>query len=335
MNEQKIYLEKLAKEVLEYIKPHNFIRNNVTYRAGKLTVQGKVFNLKKKNRIIVVGAGKATLEMAESMHKLLKNRITTGYISVPHAPQKNIGPILVRRASHPLPNQEGVKNAKAILNLVKSADKDDMVICLMSGGGSALLPYPIPPLTLRQKVSITNQLLRCSADIKEINSIRKHLSLVKGGRLAQAAMPAELIAIYISDVIGDPLDVIASGPTVADKSSSTDALAVLQRCGIHSDLAEKIIKQNETPYYLEPKNVHNFIIGSNSQALKYIKRLLNKKGFRPLMLTSRLFGESREAALVLSSIAQEVVDSGQPVRAPAALIIGGETTVTVKGKGKG
>ncbi|MBU0732293.1 DUF4147 domain-containing protein [Patescibacteria group bacterium] len=300
-----------AEIILKAIEPKKLVRENFPDTSSY-------------NNIFVVGAGKASLPMAEETYKILGKKIKAGHINVPDAYQNKIGPISVTKAGHPHPTASGVSGAKKILKICEKAQEGDLVIALISGGGSALLPLPAEGLTLKEKIKLTDDLLKCGANIKEINTIRKHASKIKGGRLAEAAMPATLIGLYISDVIGDPLDMIASGPTVADPTTSQDAARILKKyCKKRNKKLEKIVLENESPKSLPKGKVKNFIIGSNKLALEAIK---NKCDCR--VLTSELEGEAREVAKML-------IKEIKKMEKPALLIAGGETTVTVRGKGHG
>ncbi len=325
----------IAESVLKCIQPDQLIKKAVQLKRNVLTVQGDAYNLSNYKNIYVVGAGKASYGMAVALHELLGSRITAGYINVPAVPKKKIGSIIVNKASHPYPNASGVRGANNIVELVQTATSDDLVICLMSGGGSSLLPLPIQGITLQEKASLTERLMKRSADIFELNAVRKHISAIKGGRLAEAAAPATVVSLIMSDVLGDALDVIASGPTVMDSSARADALEVLERYKVGSKKIKKIISEHETPKRLDSKQVHNYIVGNNHIALEEISYAAKQHKLNPLLLTSTIRGEAKDVAQVLTSIAQEVYDHNRPVKKPAIIIAGGETTVTVLGNGSG
>ena len=324
----KVLLD-LADQALEFVQPENLIKQQVKLKGNKLYIQNKIFNLDKFENIYVIGAGKASYQMAVSINKLLKKRITGGYINVPQAITKKIGNIKINKASHPYPNQAGVNGAKQILKIAEKADKNDLVICLMSGGGSALMPLPLSPLILKEKIKITDKLLKCSADIKEINCIRKHVSQIKGGRLAQAAMPAAIVSLYISDVVGDDLNCIASGPTVSDPTTISQALEILKKYNINNKKIINIIKNNESPKKLNNKKVFNYIIGSNKQVVKYLNKKISKK-YKIINLGSEIQGEAKLVGKKLINKAKKI-----KFKKPVIMIGGGETTVKIIGKGKG
>lgn len=322
--EQKILLD-LVEATLAFLQPDLLIKNKVKLQNNKLKIENKTFNLSKYKNIYVVGAGKATYKMAEAINRLLKGKIKEGYINVPVAKTKKIGKIIVNKATHPLPNKSGLDGVKKILSIVQKAKKDDLVICLISGGGSALMPLPSQNLTLDDKINLTKRLLSSKANIHEINTVRKHISQIKGGRLALEALPATIVSIYISDVIGDDLAFIASGPTVSDKTTILDAIKILKKYKITDKKIIEAIKINESPKKLPKNKVFNFIIGSNNKVLDHLKEQAEKKGYKVSILKEFLKGEAKTTSKKLLKIAK-----------PKTLTIaGGETVVNLKGKGQG
>ncbi|MFH0818615.1 MAG: DUF4147 domain-containing protein [Patescibacteria group bacterium] len=324
----KILLD-LAENALEFLQPKNIIKNQVKLTNNKLIIQNKIFDLKKYKNIYIIGAGKATYKMAVAVNKLLKNKITAGYINVPQVKTKKIGKIVVNKASHPFPNQSGVNGAKQILEIAKKADNNDLVICLMSGGGSALMPLPAKGFMLLEKTKLTDKLLKCSANINEINCVRKHISAIKGGRLAEAALPATIISLYISDVISDDLSTIASGPTVADKTTSQKAISILKKYNINDKKIINIIKNNESPKKIDTKKIFNYIIGNNSQAVEHLIATTKNKKYKVINLGSKIQGEAK-------LVSRELVNKAKKIKTKKTLLIGGgETTVKVVGNGYG
>lgn len=328
----------LADSALQCLQPTQLVQSAVKLTGSVLRVQGKRYQLKQYKHVYVVGAGKATYGMAQGIMSLLGKRISGGTINVPVAHTKQLGKIQVITATHPFPDQTTVAGAAKILATLQHATADDLVICLMSGGGSSMLALPRPGITLAEKNSVVKQLMHASADIIELNTVRKHLSLTKGGQLA-AATQADLLSLVISDVFGDQLDIIASGPTVADQSTCADAIAVLDKYKLCRDTTGKkirhVIQQVETVKQLDPQRVFTTVIGNNQIALQLIAAQAKQAGITPLILTSFLRGEAKEVAQVLTSIAREVATYQRPMKSPALLIAGGETTVKVLGKGQG
>ena len=277
------------------------------------------------DRIFVVGAGKAGATMARATEAVLGNRIAGGLIAVKE--RVCAGRIEVVETGHPVPDERGVRAAERIAAIVRDAGARDLVVCLISGGASALLPAPTIPLP--EKRRITEELLARGATIHEMNTVRKHLSMLKGGQLAKLAAPARVLALILSDVVGDDLEVIGSGPTVADSSTVALARAVARKFRVRLPARGLV----ETPKRLS--NVENVIIGSNRLAMDAGAAKAQGLGYNTLLLSSQIEGEAREVAMVHAGIAQEIRATGHPVQTPACVLSGGETTVTLRGQGKG
>ena len=331
---------------LEAVDPVSAVRRCVGVDHGQLIVGDKIVDLSHVNNIFVVGAGKASGAMAAALEEILADRITNGLVVVKYGHAVDLSHISLVEAGHPLPDKKGQEGAERILKLAGKACKNDLVICLMSGGGSALLPSPGPGLILADKQDTIQALLSCGAGIHEINTIRKHISRIKGGRLALAVHPAGMISLILSDVVGDDLDVIASGPTVPDPSTFQDCMEILSKYRIADKLpkainkhlaggAEGKIKETPKPGHRAFANTNHFIIGNNFQALSSARLFAESLGYNTVMLTSLLTGETKDAAHFHAAIIREITQSGHPASPPACLISGGETTVTLKGNGKG
>lgn len=297
-------------------------------------------------RVIVVGAGKGSAPMAQAVEEVLGGRVWGGVVCVKDGHGAPLERVRVFEASHPVPDGRGVRAAQEILALVRDTGEEDLVVSVLSGGGSALLTLPAPGVDLDDLRALTDLLLASGADIGEINVLRKHLSQVKGGRLAAAARPARVVNLVLSDVVGDRLDVIASGPFSADPSTFAQAQEILGRYGL-ADRVPSAVRRTleagergeipETPKEGDPAlgGVVHAVVGSNRLSLEAAAEKARALGFRPLILSSRLQGEAREAARFLTAIAVESRVSGDPVPPPACLLAGGETTVTLRGGGKG
>ncbi len=293
-------------------------------------------------RTIVVGAGKAAASMAAAVDAHWpENRPLTGLVVTRYgygvAPLRRIEVI---EASHPVPDAAGYDAARKILDLVRGLGPDDLVLCLISGGGSALLSLPAPGVSLADKQAINRALLKSGANIHDMNCVRKHLSAIKGGRLAAAAAPARVVSLIISDVPGDNPSVIASGPTVPDLSTVAEARAVLKRYDIAAPPSVRALLEDEkaeTPKPGDPVFARSSIrmIATPQASLEAAARIARQAGVQPLILGDALEGEASEVGRVMSGIARQVVVHGQPAPAPCVLISGGETTVTVRGKGRG
>ena len=281
--------------------------------------------------VYVLGAGKASARMSQAVERLLGRRITAGLINVKYGHTARLRRIALNECGHPMPDENGLRGAQRILEMASAATERDLVICLISGGASALLPLPPPSVTFEEKQRITSDLLKCGATIHEFNCVRKHLSAIKGGNLARAAAPATVVTLILSDVIGDDLDVIGSGPTVPDHTTVADAAAILKKYNIPAPLLTETPKPGDPAF----RRVRNVVVGSNRLAVNAAAAEAKALGFRPLVLSTFVEGETREVARVHAAIAKEVLASGRPVRSPACLISGGETTVTIHGNGLG
>lgn len=340
----------LALKSLEYalnvVDPKQLMKSKLSLKNSILKVDGHSFYLKKFKNVYVIGGGKASGSMAETLEQNLGKYITNGIVNIPCGSKHKTGIIKLHEASHPIPDESGVEGTRRMLQIAEQAKKEDWVICLISGGGSSLMPLPRGGITINDKREITDALLKCGATINEINTVRKHISDFKGGWLAKKAYPATILNLILSDVVGDPLGFIASGPTVPDSTTFSDAIKVLKKYGLWDKASASIKKVlsdgerrliPETPKATDKafKKVYNIVIGNNRFASLAAREHLRSAGLNTLLLTSTLEGEARHAGVMLASIAREVALSGNPVPKPAGIIAGGETTVTVTGKGSG
>ena len=339
------HLIEIFNAALAAVDPYHAVIRSITFEKNCLHAAGAAYELDAFSRLLVVGAGKATARMALAIEDVLGDRITEGLIVVKEghaAPLKTIKQV---EASHPVPNEAGVEGTKRIAELVRVADEKTLVICLLSGGASALLVAPMNSLTLNDKQEVTSLLLRAGASIEELNAVRKHLSAVKGGRFAKAACPAQVVTLVLSDVIGDRLDVIASGPTARDSTTFADALAVIEKYRLKKKIPMRVLSFLERGLDgREPETVksgdsclhktRNVIIGGITQALSAANEKARQLGFAPEVITAELQGEARDAARFLASAAHRAHDAQRPGER-RCLLSGGETTVTVKGQGKG
>jgi glycerate 2-kinase len=289
-------------------------------------------NPKAYQNIFVIGAGKASAQMARAVERMLGALITAGEINVKDGHGAKLRRIKINECGHPIPDQRGVAGARRIAQIASQAGLDDLVICLISGGASALLPLPASSISLVQKQKITRSLLACGASIHEINCVRKHISTIKGGQLARLAYPSTLLTLVLSDVVGDDLDVIGSGPTIPDRSTIADARAILSKYGIPNSLPMEETPKPGDKVFQKTRNV---IVGSNALAVDAAAIEAGRLGFNTLVLSTSLVGEAREVARVHAAIAREIQVAGRPVTVPACVISGGETTVTIRGKGLG
>ncbi|NNG24834.1 glycerate kinase type-2 family protein [Telluria aromaticivorans] len=291
-----------------------------------------------KGRTVVLGAGKAAARMAEAVERHwqgpLEGLVVTRYGH--GAPTRQVEVI---EAGHPVPDTAGEDAARRMLALAESLGPDDLVLCLVSGGGSALMSLPAPGISFEEKRALNEALLRCGAPIGEMNCVRRHLSSIKGGRLALACYPARVVTLVVSDVPGDDPAVVASGPTVPDGSSGDAALAILDKYGIAASSAVRALLANPqaTLRADDLRLAHNetHVIVTAQQALEAAAEAARAAGYTPLILSSSMEGEARDVALVHASIARQVVAHGQPLQAPCVILSGGETSVTVRGRGRG
>lgn len=292
-----------------------------------------------KGRTIVVGAGKASAAMAAAFEKFWPGECS-GLVLTRYGYAVPCRKIEIAEAAHPVPDANGERTARRILQAVQGLSKDDLVVCLMSGGASALLALPADGLTLADKQAVNKALLMSGANITEMNCVRKHLSAIKGGRLAAAAAPAKVVTLLISDVPGDDPAVIGSGPTVPDPTTYADALAIVRRYGIDPPAAAlKRLEagQDETPKPGDPRLAGGEVrmIAAPQASLEAAAAVARAAGVTPVILGDAIEGEARHVAMVHAGIARQVARHGQPAKAPCVLLSGGETTVTVRGKGRG
>jgi glycerate 2-kinase len=331
---------------LKAVDPIEAIKRCLKMEGEDLKVNGKTYSLRDYKHISIIGGGKAGAPMASAVEEILGDRITKGVINVKYGHVSQLKRVKLNEVGHPIPDQKGASGAEEIVGLLEQMGSNDLVICLISGGVSALLPSPIEGISLKDKQKMTNLLLESGANINEINAIRKHISKLKGGGLARLAYPSTLIAFILSDVVGDPLDVIGSGPTVPDKSTFGDCMTILRKYNLLKKIPKSIKDRmqrgirgeiEETPKSGNPifEKTHNMIIGSNIIAVKAAERRARELGFKPLILSTFIEGETREVAKVHAAIAKEIVKTNHPIGPPACIISGGETTVTIRGKGLG
>lgn len=331
---------------LKVVEPGRAIRALCRLDGDCLNIDGRDYDLTRYRKIVVIGAGKAGAPMAKALEELLGNRIAAGLICVKYGHVETLKLIETVEAGHPVPDDNGVAAARRILDMAAAADETTLILCILSGGGSALLPLPVAGVSLGAKQETTKILLACGATIHEINAIRKHLSAIKGGNLARAAAPATLVSLILSDVVGDDLDSIASGPCVPDSRTYDDCLAILDKYDIEGQVPAAVLKHlragrdgavSETPKAGEPlfEATQNVIVASNFDALLAAKEKADGLGYETVLLSSMLEGETRDVAANHVAIAREMRNHGFPAQPPACLLSGGETTVRIRGAGLG
>jgi hydroxypyruvate reductase len=333
---------RIFSAALEAADPVQAVRRHVRLQRDSIIAGRHRYRLDEFQDIYVVGAGKASARMGVAVEAMLGRRITGGLINTKYGHRAKLRWIESNECRHPIPDRNGEIGAARIAEIASGAVAKDLVICLISGGASALMPLPAPPVTLDEKQETTRLLLECGANIHEINCVRKHISLVKGGQLARLAYPATVLTLILSDVMGDDPDVIGSGPTVPDRSTFPDAAAIFEKYGIQKRVPPGVRKRIQAGLEETPKpgdrifkRVRNIIVGSNRLAVDAAAREARSLGFRTMVLSTFLQGEAREVARVHAAIVKEIRAMGRPIRPPACLISGGETTVTIRGSGLG
>jgi hydroxypyruvate reductase len=338
----------IFRAALAAADPSAAILRHVRVGDGVLLAGRVRYPLRGIRKIHVVGAGKAGAAMAQAIERLKLPAVQRGasLVNVKYGHLAKLRWIELNECGHPVPDERGVRGAERIAEIATAAGADDLIICLISGGASALLPLPAPPVTLEEKQAVTRLLLASGATIHEINAVRKHISRIKGGQLAGMAYPARVLALMLSDVIGDDLDVIGSGMTAPDASTFASAKAVLEKYAI-LDRAPAHVRERleagargevrETPKRDDPAfaRVRNLIVGSNRLAVDAAAAHARQLGFHTMVLSTQIEGENREIARMHAAIAKEIALYGRPLRRPACLISGGETTVTLRGNGLG
>lgn len=322
--------------------PERVVRDSLALSDGVLTIQGEQFTLGDTGRVLVAGGGNAAGTAATALEGVLGDRIASGIVVTDDpSPTDRID---VLPGDHPVPSERGVESTRQLLSLVEDAEEADLVLAPITGGGSALMPAPAEGIELADLQSLTDALLDSGAAIDEINAVRKHLSVLKGGGLARAAAPATVVALVFSDVVGNDLDTIASGPMAPDGTTYADALAVLGRYDVAApdavrDRLERGARGDipETPGPGDSlfDRVHNYVLADGLTAVEAAAAEADDAGYTPLVLSSRIRGEATEAAKTHAAIAEECRASGNPAEPPVALVSGGETTVTGPGDGTG
>jgi len=339
---------EVALDVIECaikaVDPYEAVRKLVCIESGRELIVGDLrCDLSKAGNMFVVGAGKATFPIAQALDEILGEGIKRGIINVKRGEKRRLKNIKVTEAGHPIPDKAGLEGAKEIMDIAKEAKEGDLVFCIITGGASALMPLPVEGISLEDKKEITRLLLKCGASIDEINAIRKHISAIKGGRLAMYIHPAEVInLIVVDEVAGLPW-----GPTVPDTTTFKDAVCALKKYDLWGKIPDSVRKHIEMgladssletpkPKDFEGLKVHNVILATNKTACETARKRAEELGYNSIILSTVLEGESREAGVVLASVAREIEESGKPLKPPCALILGGETTVTITGQpGKG
>jgi hydroxypyruvate reductase len=332
---------QIFRQAVHAVEPSVLLPKFIQRKEKELRLGDQVFSRGSLNNIYVIGAGKASASMGSVAEELLGDLISEGIIVTKSGHELSLKKIRCIQAGHPIPDENGVLAGKEITRLAEKAGENDLIIALFSGGASALLADSAPGITLKELQFVSDLLLKAGADIYEMNTVRKHLSLIKGGQLSQKAYPATVVSFILSDVIGDKLDVIASGPTVADTSNFADACKVIEKYGVEEKIPSSVLsrlkKGKEGEIADTPKagdrifsRTHNFLIGANKIALQSAADKAAALGYHTKIMSDSMSGEAKKNAVEL---VQQIINYPGPT--PACLLVGGETTVTVKGSGKG
>jgi glycerate 2-kinase len=341
---------RILNAALNSVEPSNALTHYVHRDGHLLVLSDRIYPLDEFERIFLIGFGKASTPMAYSMAKILGDQLSRGIVITKEGYRNSeifsITQLQIFEAGHPIPDERGLEATRKVQDLLSTTSASDLVFCLISGGGSALLTNPATGLTLAEIQDMTNLLLECGATINEINTLRKHVDQVKGGGIVEMAAPAKVVSLILSDVVGDPLDIIASGPTVPDRSTYKDAMKIIDDYDLRARLPASIIKYleagllgevPETPKHeaFNFEDIQNQVIGSNYIAAKAAVEQAIIDGFHAQILTTFLQGEARIAADFLMTVLKQISISGEPIQRPACVVVGGETTVKIRGNGLG
>ncbi len=333
-------------EALQAANPYKCVSEKLSLKNNRLEIDSKKYELESFKNIYVIAFGKASTEMALALEHSLGSFITDGIVVSNHDLAPEYKKLKYIRSSHPIPDEKSIKAGKKVVDLLEITTKNDLVIFLISGGGSSMVALPSEGLSLHEKRNVTGILLKSGVDTYGLNTIRKHISQIKGGGLLKKALPSQVVTLILSDVVGDKLDGIASGPTVPDETTFEECWKVIEALRLENRIPPQVIlhlergKLGEIPDTLKKqdfdhKKVQTVIVGNNLKSLVSAKRKAKELGYNALVLSSQMNGEAREIAKAVSSIALEIERYDLPIKKPACLIFGGETTVTVTGSGKG
>ena len=342
---------RILASAIHAVEPKQAVYRHLFRSGNQLLISGRSYHLDDYEQIIIVGAGKAGSPMVEAIEEIVPDRQLDGLVITKEGYISESSSLTHRRiqlveAGHPIPDSRSIAATKQIIYLLEQTNQETLVICLLSGGGSALMVSPVEGVSLFDLQTLTTELLRCGASINEMNTLRKHLDQIKGGNLARLAAPAHVISLILSDVVADPLDVIASGPTVPDTTTFDDAKQILEKYQITEKIPRSIYEhishgvdgfKSENPKPTDPifQNVNNVIIGSNQLAAQAALDRAKVEGLNTIFLTSYLQGEACQAGRFVAALARQIAKDGNPIPRPACIILGGETTVTLAGNGKG
>ena len=339
-NGERSRLDKIFSAGLGVADATKCVSDKLIIKDNVLFLSDKKYNLTKQKKIFLISFGKAAYQMAKGAYKVLGKRITKGLIISNTQPKNKISNFKFILSTHPVPDERSLKAANSILNILATTRKDDLVFFLISGGGSAMIASPDKNVTMEDKRITTQLLLRSGVDTNTLNTVRKKISKIKGGGLLKEAYPSKVITLILSDVVGDKIDIIASGPSLPDKSSAKDAWREICELGIENKLPPRVVINLENPIKEDVKKIkypsHNtFLVGNNLSSLQAAKEEAEKMGYNSIILTSQISGEAKVVAKAIAAIAIEIKKSNIPISKPACIIVGGETAVKVRGSGLG
>lgn len=337
---------KLFDQALKEADPGKCVLEHLELKGERLKVGGESFNLSDFESVYVVAFGKAASAMAAAVEELLGERITEGIVVSNVRSKQAFGKMDFHLSSHPVPDKKSVEAAKKVVSLLERSGEGDLVIFLISGGGSAILAMPSEGLTLEDQRAVTQRLMLCGVDTYGLNTVRKKMSQIKGGGLLKKALPSQAITLILSDVVGDRLEFIASGPTVPDTTTYEDAWRVIEALELEHKIPPRVVvhlekgrKKSVSPAMdreqYEQSGATTVIVGNNHKAIISMEKMAKKMGYNTLFLSSQISGEAREVAKVLAGISFNIKKFGRPVKKPACILFGGETTVNVMGRGRG
>ncbi len=336
-------ITRILAAAIAAVEPGAAVRRCLRREGESLSVSGRTYDLSAFRRVCLLGIGKAAPAMSVVLAEILGVTLAAGLVITKHIPLESINhsPFSILEGDHPVPNERSLFAGGKVVEFVSALGPDDLLLCLISGGGSALVTAPVDGVSLADMQALTSTLLACGARVDEINTLRRRLERVKGGGVARLANGATIVSLILSDVVGNPLEAIASGPTAPDPSTRQDVLSILEKYGLEGQIPliinHALRTSPETPKPGDPlfEHVQNVIVGSNLTAAQAALKQAEAEGFHPYLLRTDLQGEAREAAFELATFLRQARQTGDPIPSPACIVAGGETTVTMKGDGKG
>jgi glycerate 2-kinase len=334
-------ITRILSAAISALEPGAAVSRQVVREGDMLFISGRSYDLRNFNRVVLLGIGKASVAMSNALAMILAERLSAGLVISKYASQDQIPLLTYIVGGHPVPDEQSLEAGKKTLELLSSLGPNDLLVCLISGGGSALLTAPLSGMSLEDIQTLTSSLLVCGASIDEINTLRRRLDLLKGGGIVKGAAGATVISLILSDVVGNLLETVASGPTAPDPATRADSHKILEKYGLDKEIPSSILKAlktlPETPKPGDPifTRVQNLVVGSNLQAAQAALTQAGIEGFHPYLHSVAIQGEARLVAFELATMLRQAGLTGHPVPAPSCIVAGGETTVTIHGTGKG